>query len=88
MSENKEKPAKKASPLPPKMIPWTVKVEVMAPIELTYRVWAVDAHEAIDQIRYGVLVAPPKPILSKQKRIKATVYKYGTSMIEFIKRFT
>jgi len=71
-----------------KKIPYTVKVEVMAPVELTYRVWAETPEQAVELLRYGSLTAPPKPVLSKQKRIKATVYKYGTIMIEFIKKFT
>ena len=84
----KEKIKKAAKPAILKKIPYTVKVEVMAPVELTYRVWAEDPEQAVEMLRYGMLSAPPKPILSKQRRIKATVYKYGTVMIEFIKKFT
>lgn len=83
--EKKKKVAKSAIP---KKLPYTVKVEVMAPVELTYRVWAENPEQAVEMLRYGMISAPPKPILSKQRRIKATVYKYGTVMIEFIKKFT
>ena len=74
-----------AKPAVPKKIPYTVKVEAMAPVELVYRVWAESPEQAIELLRYGTLSAPPKPILSKRKNLKATVYKYGTNLIEFVK---
>ena len=67
--------------------PYTIKLEVRAPVEMTYRVWAESPEQALEMIRYGQMVAPPKPILSKRKNIKATVYKYGTTMIEFVKQY-
>jgi hypothetical protein len=72
----------------PKKKLYTVKLEVQAPVELTYRVWAEDPMQAVDLIKSGQLSGPPRPILSKRRNVKATVYKYGTVMIEFIKKYT
>ena len=85
--KKKELEKKAQENLIPKKIPHTVKLEVLAPVVLTYRVWAESPEQAVELLRYGHMSAPPKPVLSKQKRIKATVYKYGTVMIEFIKQF-
>ena len=65
---------------------YTIKLEVMAPVELTYKVWAEDPEEAAKMIG-AVLTRPPKPNLSRKKNIKATIYDYGMSTIRFIKRF-
>ena len=86
--KKKEAEKKAAEALIPKKKLYTIKLEVQAPVELTYRVWAEDPMQAIDLIKYGQLVGPPKPILSKKRNVKATVYKYGTVMIEFIKKYT
>ena len=66
---------------------YTVKLEVMAPVELTYKIWAETPEEAAE-LRSAVLSGPPKPNLMRKRNIKATVYRYGTVMIEFIKKFT
>lgn len=71
----------------PQKRPYTVKLEVLAPVELIYRIWAETPEQAVELLRYGVIVKPPKPILSKRKNVKATVYKYGTILIEFIKKY-
>lgn len=92
-SDNKEekkvekKAEKKPEPIILKKRPYTVKLEVQAPVELTYRVWAETPEQAVEMLRYGQLVNAPKPILSKRRNIKATVYKYGTVMIEFVKKY-
>ena len=87
-SDKKDKKKDKKPEIPQKK-PYTVKLEVMAPVELTYRVWAENAEQAITLFQtMGQLSSPPKPILSRRKNIKATVYKYGTIMIEFIKKYT
>jgi len=66
---------------------YTVKLEVMAPVELTYKIWAESPEEAAE-LRGATLARPPKPNLARKKNLKATVYRYGTMMIEFIKKFT
>lgn len=66
---------------------YTVKVEVLAPIELTYKVWAESAEEALKNYERSSLSQPPKPILSKKKTKKVVVYKYGTTLIELTKKY-
>ena len=87
--KDKKKDEKKdQKPIIPQKKPYTIKLEVQAPVELTYRVWAETPEQAVDMLQYGQLVAPPKPILSRRRNIKATVYRYGTVMIEFVKKYT
>ncbi|MHA2426419.1 MAG: hypothetical protein ACXADB_00065 [Candidatus Hermodarchaeia archaeon] len=85
--KDEKKAEKKPEPIILKKRPYTVRLEVQAPVELTYRVWAETPEQAVEMIRYGQMVAPPKPNLAKRRNIKATVYKYGTVMIEFIKKY-
>lgn len=66
--------------------PYTIKVEAVAPIELIYKIWAEDPEEALKLLASAQLMGPPKPILSKKRNIKATVYRYGASNIELTKR--
>jgi hypothetical protein len=84
--KKKAKEAKRLK-IPQKKL-YTVKLEAQAPVELIYRVWAENPEQAVELLRYGTLTAPPKPKLSRKKNIKATVYRYGTVMIEFVKRYT
>lgn len=59
---------------------YTVKLEVLAPVELTLRVLAESPQEAAEMVSKFPLPPmskPPKPILAKMKRIKATVYRFG-----------
>lgn len=63
-----------------------VKLEALVPCALTYRVYAFDEQEAL------LLVdkQPPtsiKPNVQQKRKIKATVYNAGSSMIRFIKNF-
>lgn len=87
--EKTEKKVEKKAELPaiPKKQPYTIKLEVTAPVELTYRVWAETPEQAVDLLLTAQMSAAPKPILSRKKNVKATVYKYGTVMIEFVKRY-
>jgi hypothetical protein len=69
---------------------YTIKIETLTPVEITCKVLAEDANEALEL----VLKAPVskyasnvKPILSKAKKVKATICKYGSNIIELIKRF-
>ena len=69
---------------------YTVKLEVMAPVELTMRIFAETPEEAAEMVSKNPLpplYAAPRPVLSKMKRIKATVYKAGTSTYYFIKNY-
>ncbi len=66
---------------------YTVRVEVMAPVELTYKVWAVSPEEAMKDYDRSPLSQAPKPILSRKRKIKATVYKLGTTIVEIQKKY-
>lgn len=85
--EKKLEKKKEEKPAVPQKKPYTVKVETITPVELIYRVWAETPEQAIELLKNGQLTAPPKPNISKRKNIKATVYKYGTTIIEFIKKY-
>lgn len=61
-----------------------VKVEVMLPATLTYRVLAEDAQQAATMIK-GMNPTAVKHKLIGRKEIKLTVYDSGSSMIRFIK---
>lgn len=72
----------------PKPQYFTVKLEVMAPVELEFRILAADADEALDKVRRGPLpplAKAPRPILNRLRRIKATVYRFGRSTVELVK---
>ena len=69
---------------------YTVKLEATAPVTLEFRIYAETPEEAADMV--GKFPMPPfsrapRPDLSRMRRIKATVYKYGMSTIDFIKTF-
>lgn len=64
-----------------------VKMEVMLPATVTYRVYAEDAEQALNQIDNTTSPASIKHHLTKKRNIKATVYDAGCSIIKFIKNF-
>lgn len=69
---------------------YTVKLEVLAPVELTFRVFAETPEKAAEMVSKNPippLSAAPKPILSRMRRIKATVYKAGNLIYEFVKNY-
>jgi len=70
---------------------YTVKVEVTAPLVLEYRVLAEDPEEALDIVNKAspgqFFVSPPKPNLSKMKKLKANIYLAGTSLLKLTKKF-
>ncbi len=67
---------------------YTVKVEAIIPTEVTYKIFAETPEQAIDLISKSAPYLAPKPKLSRMKKIKITVYKFGTSMVELIKKFS
>ena len=67
---------------------YTVKLEVTAPINITYKVYAEDPEQALDIVLKNSLQninIPPQPILSQMKRLKGTVYAAGNSLIQLVK---
>lgn len=69
---------------------YAVKLEVMAPVELQFRILAKSPQEALEQVEkfpLPPLSAPPKPSFPKMRRLKATVYRFGMSTIETVKNY-
>lgn len=65
---------------------YDVKVEVMLPATITYRVYAQDEQEAITLIKN----ANPQNVkyrLNGKKELKLAVYDAGSTMIRFVKSF-
>lgn len=65
---------------------YSVVIECKVPATLTYKVWAETPEEAITMVKAQSPHNAKYNIL-KRLNIKATVYKAGTSMIHFVKRF-
>jgi hypothetical protein len=63
-----------------------VKVEATIPAILTYRIFAYDAQEALEQIKRSN-PTNVKPILTMKRLIKATVYKASSSLMLLTKNF-
>lgn len=55
---------------------YKVKVEVMAPVELIFKVWAYSPEEAAQLANMSHLADKPRPLLNRMKKVKATVYKW------------
>jgi len=72
----------------PKPQSFVVKMEVMVPVTITYKITAKTPEEAIDICTKGKekhQSAPPKIHYIKMKKIKAKVYKSGTSNVVLTK---
>ncbi len=63
-----------------------IKLEVMAPITLTYHVLAEDEKDALVQIK-NKSPNHMKPNLSMKRLLKATVYTAGSTMVKLVKSF-
>jgi len=70
---------------------YTVKVEAIAPIELTFRILAEDADEALHILeKRGLenqLLEPPKPKLTRLRKLSAKVYDIGTIILRKSKNY-
>lgn len=68
---------------------YTVKLEALAPITITYRVLASSPEEALELAIKGKerQSSPTSVFYTRMKKLKATVYAAGTSMIQFTKGF-
>jgi len=61
-----------------------VKVDVMLPATLTYRVLAEDAQKAAELIKQSQPITVKHKLIGR-KEIKLTVYDAGCSVIKFVK---
>lgn len=67
---------------------YTVRVEVLAPSVLTYRIYAESPEEAVEialKQRGQQMSAPPSIIFGRMKNLKATVYAAGSSLVKYVK---
>lgn len=67
---------------------FTVKVEVLTPVILTYRILAETPEQAVDiavKNRGNQQFIPPSIVFSQMRAIKASVYKAGTNIIRYVK---
>lgn len=67
---------------------FTVRIEATAPIILTYKVFAESPEQAVELARKLTgqqLTAPPNIIWPALRRIRATVYNLGTSLVRLTK---
>lgn len=65
---------------------YSVKLEVMVPAEITYRILATDESEAIQLSLKQSPSEPPRFRLPQMKRLSAKVYKAGTSLLKLSKK--
>lgn len=67
---------------------FTVKVEVLAPVTLTYRIYAESPEEAADmavKLAGQKQFSPPTIAYGRLKSLKAMVYSAGSSIIRLVK---
>lgn len=87
---NVEAPKKQEKVAPVKRY-YTVKMETLTPVIFSYRILAESPEEAIkisaDTWKQPSQVSPPQILSGKMKRLKATVYEYGTNLIKLFKNF-
>lgn len=72
----------------PKNQYYTVKVETLAPVTLTYRIFAESPEQASDMaLKLGGQKQQTPPLINygRIRALKAIVYSAGTSMIQFVK---
>lgn len=67
---------------------YKVELEVLAPIKIVYRVLAESPEKALELCEKTGQVTEIKPFIQRKvKNIKATIYRFGYSMIELTKYF-
>jgi len=75
----------------PKLEYYTIKLETMMPVTLTYQVLAESPEKAIEKIIVSPTSVPfresPRLFYPQLKKIKITVYNIGTTLIRLIKNF-
>lgn len=84
MADQKVKLKIAKAPPPKDKFYYDVKVECMLPATVTYRVLAEDAVQAAELIK-GMSPVGVKHRLLGKKDIKLSVYKAGSSMLEWMK---
>lgn len=71
----------------PKLEYYTVEVEAMVPTIFKYKVYATSSEDAVSKINSSPLLEQPKQKISQMKRIQARVFKFGTHLLKYSKKF-
>lgn len=69
---------------------FTVKIETLAPVILTYKILAETPEEAAEiaaKKKGQQMTAPPIILFAKLGKLKAKVYKSGTTLLHLTKNF-
>ena len=91
MEKDKKKPKspkQKETPKPKEKSYYFVRVQAVAPVTLTYRILAESPEEAeklVFKNPFANLQKPPEPNIFVLSKIKSTVYRFGSSVIELVK---
>lgn len=76
---------------PPKKEYYDVKVEIITPVTLVYRVFAESAEDALNIIEKSYFKLSPKsispPKLSLAKKVKILVYETGSTILSKFKNY-
>ncbi len=84
-------PKEKQTPAPIQKEYFSVKVETLAPVTLTYKIYAESPEKAVQlAIKQAgqSLSSPPQISFGRLKHLKATVYNAGTNLIRLAKTLT
>jgi hypothetical protein len=85
--KKKEELEKKAKPKVKQLRYYDVKVEVICPTTLTYRVYAETESDALELIK-KISPTSIKPDINRKKLVKASVYDAGGSIIKHTKVYS
>lgn len=69
---------------------YDVKIEATLPATIIYRVLAESPEEAFEEIKNNIKLHVPSSVkynINLQKKIKATIYDAGCSVIKYMQRF-
>ena len=71
----------------PKPVYYTIVLEAMIPATLKYKVLANSPEEALELMAKSQPIQQPKLIINSMKKLKASIFNYGTSILKYSKRF-
>ena len=77
------------SPVVPVKMNYTIKLEALAPITLTYTISAESEQQALEMMERMILspVTISRPKIAALKKLKAIVYQYGTTILKATKNY-
>ena len=68
---------------------YTIKLEALVPITLTYNIIAESEQQAMEMMERSILSPTilPRPRLSAMKKLKASVYLRGQTIVKMVKNY-